>query len=59
MPLSNSRPFSPITCPREITDSTSAVASAQRGQFFATLGGEPDEIDQQPGSGRPPYGPRH
>src|SRR4051812_13884955 len=34
MPLSNARPFSPISCTREITDSTSAAASAQRGQFL-------------------------
>ena len=34
MPLSSSTPFSPITCTSEITDSTSAAASTQRGQFL-------------------------
>jgi hypothetical protein len=34
MPLSNARPFSPISCTREITDSTRAATSTQRGQLL-------------------------
>ena len=34
MPVSNSRPFTPIICTSEIAESTSAAASIQRGQFL-------------------------